>query len=118
MSDKVNKRKVGKKYEIAAADFLRDKGYVILEMNYQTRYAEIDIVCQDATSLVFVEVKYRKDDSYGNPLEAVNYMKQQRIRLASLFYMKSKGYNPEKTNIRYDAIGIMGDKITHIKNAF
>ena len=55
---------------------------------------------------------------HGDPLEAVTYKKQQRIRLASMFYMKNKGYNPEKTNIRYDVIGITGSKITHIKDAF
>ena len=58
MSDSINKRKVGKAYEELSADFLKNLGYVILDMNYQTRYAEIDIVAQDSFSLVFIEVKY------------------------------------------------------------
>ena len=118
MADSVNKRRVGKNYENIAAEYLKSKGYVILEMNFQTRYAEIDIIAQDNESLVFVEVKYRKNDVHGNPLEAVTYRKQQKIRYASLFYMNAKGYNPEKTNIRFDVIGIMGQKITHIRDAF
>ena len=87
-------------------------------MNFQTRNAEIDIVARDKGTLVFVEVKYRRDSSHGDPLEAVTYTKQQRIRYASLFYMKRKGYNPDMTSIRFDVIGIQGDRITHIEDAF
>ncbi len=114
----INKRDIGKNYESIAADYLRKKNFVILDMNFQTRSAEIDIVARDKEYLVFVEVKYRKDLSHGDPLEAVTRTKQQRIRRASLFYMKVNGYNPEITSIRYDVIGIRGGEITHIEAAF
>ena len=86
-------------------------------MNYRTRYSEID-VAQDSLDLVFIEVKYRSSSAAGDPLEAINAQKIRRIRNAAQNYLKENGYNPESTNIRFDAIGVLGDKINHIKNAF
>ena len=101
-----------------SCDYLNKNGLEIVEINFRCKIGEIDIIAKDGDYYVFIEVKYRKNTVHGDPLEAVTYKKQQRIRLASMFYMKNKGYNPEKTNIRYDVIGITGSKITHIKDAF
>lgn len=87
-------------------------------MNYRTRYSEIDVIAQDRDELVFIEVKYRRDARNGNPLEAINNNKIKRIRNAALYYLRDNGYIIDKTSIRFDAIGILGTEMTHIKNAF
>ena len=114
----MNKRSVGKYWEGRVADYLRMNGYTILFMNYRTRFAEIDIVAQDKEELVFIEVKYRKDVSSGDPLEAVTYSKQKKICNAARIFLKEKGYNEEYTRIRFDVIGVLGDEIKHITQAF
>ena len=113
-----NKRSLGTKWERIVADYLRDEGYVILEMNYRTRYSEIDVIAQDREELVFIEVKYRSDARKGHPLEAINSNKIKRIKNAALFYLRDHGYIIDHTMIRFDAIGILGNEMTHIKNAF
>ena len=114
----MNKRSVGGEKERIAGRYLEQKGFRILEFNYRTRMAEIDIVARDGDSFVFVEVKYRKDISDGHPLEAVNARKQRRIRMAALYYLEDHDLSPDLTAVRFDVIGILGDEITHIVSAF
>ncbi len=116
----VNKRDLGGKKEALAAEFLMQEGYTIVRMNYKVRQAEIDIVAFDEARnvLVFVEVKYRATGRSGSSLEAVTPAKQRKISQAALFYMNQMKINPETMNIRFDVVGIDGDRITHIENAF
>ncbi len=57
--------------ENAAAEFLKKKGYVILERNFRKGYGEIDIIAVKKGTLVFVEVKTRSSDKFGTPLDAI-----------------------------------------------
>ena len=114
----MNKRTVGGEKEQIAGKYLEQKGLLVLEFNYRTRMAEIDIVARDGKTLVFVEVKYRKDISDGHPLEAVNARKQRKIRMAALYYLEDHNLSPDLTDLRFDVVGILGDEITHIENAF
>lgn len=114
----MNKRTTGKDKEELAANYLRDKGYFVIETNFRVRQGEIDIIARDGATIVFVEVKYRSSERSGNPLEAVDIRKQKQISKASLFYMNLKKISLDNTPIRYDVIGILGNEITHIKNAF
>ena len=119
MENKIqNKRVTGSKYEDIAASYLRDKGYTILAQNFRDRSGEIDIVALNADALVFVEVKYRSTASAGDPLESITYKKQNQIRKMAVKYMHKNGYNPENTKVRFDCIGILGNMIRHIENAF
>lgn len=61
---------MGTAYEKLAGAYLEQQGYEILEYNYRCRMGEIDIVARQGGYLVFVEVKYRADNTAGNPLEA------------------------------------------------
>ena len=107
----------GKKNEIIAADFLKSKGYQIIETNYKNKIGEIDIIAKDKDYLVFVEVKARFSRMFGDPTEAVNYTKQQKIRaVASLYLIISKQVN---ANCRFDVVAVLGDNdcdIRHIKD--
>ena len=113
-----NKRQVGTEKENLAAEYLRGKGYFIIEKNYRVRQGEIDLIARDGTCIVFVEVKYRADGRSGDALEAVTGAKIRQISKMALFYLNQKKISIDNTPIRFDVIGINGDSITHIENAF
>ena len=117
MTEKNNNRKVGSVYEQRACTYLIDNGYQILATNYRNRMGEIDIIAKNKEYICFVEVKYRKNSQYGNPLEAVNYKKQMQIRKVATYYLMTQGLY-EGTPIRFDVIAFLGDSMEHIENAF
>ena len=109
----------GKRSEIIASDYLKNKGYKIIEMNYKNKIGEIDILAQDKDYIIFVEVKARLSQKFGHPLDAIDDKKQQKIQtIASLYLIKNRKYG---TKCRFDAISILGlenPEITHIIDAF
>jgi len=111
-----NKRVVGNNYEKIAGEYLKKLGYDILEYNFYSHAGEVDIIAKHKGYLVFVEVKYRKDLKKGHPLEAVSYNKQRVISKCALYYMRKKGY--QDISVRFDVVGILGDDIQVIQNAF
>ncbi len=100
-----------------AAEYMQGCGYKILDRNYRTRSGEIDIIAREGGYIVFAEVKYRKNNAFGTPLEAVDYKKQQKIRRMAHIYLHNERY-PENTPVRFDVVGITNSHITLIKNAF
>lgn len=113
-----NKRKTGGYREKQAGEFLEQKGYAVLEYNYHTRIAEVDLICKDGDTYVFVEVKYRSGNAEGHPFEAVTPAKQRKLRLAALMFLEDRGLIPDLTSIRFDVVGILGDELLHLENAF
>ena len=97
---------------------MKSKGYFIIYKNYRVRQGEIDIIARDGGTIVFVEVKYRKNECSGHPLEAVNAHKIKQISKTALFYMHQNNISVDNISIRFDVIGILGEKIYHIENAF
>ncbi|MCT4598739.1 MAG: YraN family protein [Vallitalea sp.] len=111
-----NNRAIGTIGEDIACKYLKNNGYNIIDRNYRCRHGEIDIIAIHDEYIVFVEVKYRKDAMKGYPSEAVGYYKQQRIINTAIYYAKIKGlFN---SNIRFDIVEIVNNKIRVIKNAF
>lgn len=113
----MNKRKVGHRWEVNSAAFLNAQGYKILELNYNCKFGEIDIIAKDGNYLVFCEVKYRKTKEAGLPEEAVTSYKQKRIVSSALFYMRFH-HLPDNTEVRFDVVSILGSELSVIKNAF
>ena len=113
----MNKREIGSGYEEMAAAYLIEQGYTILERNFRERYGEIDIIARDGEYLVFVEVKYRKNEKNGDPAEAVGAYKQQRIRRTAQYYLYKKRMGTE-TPCRFDVVAILGREIRLIRDAF
>ena len=117
MGSKMNTRKKGAEYEQTAIEYLQRQGVEILEHNYRNRRGEIDIIGRDGEYTVFVEVKYRRDASVGDPAEAVNYGKQRTIcRVAD--YYRMVHHLGDFTPVRYDVVAICGEDITWYQNAF
>lgn len=112
-----NKREVGTIWEQEATHYLEKNGYEIVEMNYRCRIGEIDIIARNEGYLAFIEVKYRKTSFMGDPLEAINPKKQHIIRKTASYYLVCHNLS-ENTPCRFDAVGILGNTITLVKDAF
>lgn len=106
----------GKIGERKAVFYLKLRFYKILETNYKAGNGEIDIIAKKGNTLVFVEVKYRKNLENGYPREAVNEHKIHKIRTTAQCYMAQRAV--KNTDIRFDVIEILDKHIEHIKNAF
>ncbi len=113
----MNNRKTGAEYEEIASQWLVKQGLYILERNFRCHFGEIDVIGRHQGYLVFIEVKYRADNSKGYPSEAVGVSKQRTICKVADYYRTIKRYK-EDHPVRYDVIGICGDNIKWYKNAF
>ncbi len=117
MSEEENRRSTGTFYEEKAAEYLKGLGMDIVCRNFRCRFGEIDLVAKDGDVLVFVEVKYRKKASAGGALCQVGYRKQRTISRVALFYLTRYGLY-DRTACRFDVVGITGEELVHIKDAF
>ena len=116
---------LGKMGEKLAADFLASKGYEIIEMNFNKRWGEIDIVAiekgeSNEKTLVFVEVKTRMESDKVSPEESITPWKIKTLKRTALFY---KTLHPELPKLlRIDFVGLVLknnlrlERINHIKN--
>jgi putative endonuclease len=112
----------GERGEKLAAKFLRHKcGFKVLLRNFKAKHGEIDIVCRDKDTLVFVEVKTRASEEFGTPADAVDRDKKFHLSKAALEYLRLLD-NPDIL-FRFDIVEVVmnGDNvqdIRHIPNAF
>jgi putative endonuclease len=98
--------RLGERGERLAARYLRRQGYKILYRNFRGgKGGEIDLVCRDRDTLVFVEVKTRTREDFGRPLEAVDQRKQRRISLGALVWLRMLG-NPD-IFFRFDVVEVV-----------
>ena len=111
----VNTKQIGNRGEDKAVRYLKLRGYRILERNFRSRFGEIDIICEKQKTLVFVEVKSRKNALFGGGASAVNAAKQKRLIKTAQTYLMG---NETDREMRFDVIDITGDAVSHIKNAF
>lgn len=116
-----NKRTTGDYGEELACRFLSELGYEIVGRNYHFGHGEIDIIAKDKETLVFVEVKYRKNLEYGEPELAITKTKQSQIRKTAEAYLYEKKIKEQPCRIDFIAILHLKDskpEINHIINAF
>jgi putative endonuclease len=108
--------------EKLARRFLRRNGYKILHRNFKGRSGgEIDVVCRDQDTLVFVEVKTRTREDFGRPIEAVDRQKQKRISRGALAWLRMLD-NPEIL-FRFDVVEVVfvensKPRLEIVRNAF
>ncbi len=111
---------LGREGEVLAARLLTGKGYRILTRNYRARGGEVDLVCQDGDTLVFVEVKTRSAGSLGRPDQAVTGVKRGRlVRAAAAFLSEHDGW---ERPCRFDVVAVVDRDgfrtATHLPHAF
>jgi|SRR3989344_6852262 len=107
----MNNTSLGKRGEDIAEKFLQDRGFKILDRNFQNKFGEIDLVAVDEDTLVFVEVKTRYSDKFGKPEEAVTPRKVRKIIKAGQYYRNFKKDLdlPELERIDVVALGLKAD---------
>lgn len=107
----------GEAAESLAADFLRAQGLAISRRNYRCRFGEIDLIAREGTTLVFVEVRQRRSESYGGAAASITAGKRARLLAAARYYLAGRRSLPP---CRFDAVLIRGDppQIEWIRNAF
>ena len=103
--------------EEVAAEFLTRRGLRLLERNYRCRFGEIDLIMDDGSTLVFVEVRYRRDRSFGGAIESITGAKREKLLRAARHYMAGRREFPA---CRFDAVLLNGDtkELEWIENAF
>lgn len=108
-------KELGNLFEGRAAEFLRCRGYAVLERNFRTRRGEIDIVAQDRGTIVFVEVRARSRLDFGTAAETVGPVKRARLVRAARAYAALRGLD---CPMRFDVIAVEAGGLTHIADAF
>jgi len=111
----------GEYWEGVALTYLKKNKLKKIKRNYHCKAGEIDIIMTDKDTLVFIEVKYRKNDDWVSAAESVTKKKQTRIiKAAQMFLLQNKKF--EDWNCRFDVMSIQGDKqnpeIDWIQSAF
>lgn len=132
----LNNKIFGRIGEDAALGYLKEKGYRIVGMNYNTRHGELDIIALRRKVLVFVEVKTRRNLAYGYPAGHIDYAKMGRMRRAATEFCRVDGanhrvplyiwklrYTRKYKKRRFDTVEIIADengvkRLTHTENAF
>ena len=104
--------------EDIAVKYLENKGYILLERNFQIKGGEIDIIMNDEDFTIFIEVKYRKNEDFWHPLDTFSMTKRRAMKRTIMLYVNKNKIDLEK--IRIDFIGIMpndlwGHRIWHIR---
>lgn len=115
-----DRRAHGKEAEKLAQEFLVSRGLKLVEANYYCRLGELDLVMKDKNSLVFVEVRLRRNPDFGSAAESVTRNKQDKLWRAALHFTASR---PDLASlpVRFDVIALSDMRIDDscwIKNAF
>lgn len=109
----------GKEAEQLACTWLMRQGLLEVTRNFRCRFGEIDLIMQDANSLVFVEVRARTSAAFGGAAASVTAQKQQKIRRTAALYLTMHPARQGR-DARFDVVCLDGSpaRITWIKNAF
>lgn len=113
-------RSAGQQHENRALDFLKSQGLKTVARNFHAYRGEIDLIMQDDDTLVFVEVRYRRNNMFGSAAESVTLKKQQHIAMASQCFLQTKKHY-QSMPCRFDVVAISGaraENIDWIKNGF
>ncbi len=112
----------GRAAEEAAASYLEQEGWRIVERNWSCRSGELDIIAEQGGILLFVEVRSRSGTGYGMPAESIDGRKIQQVRRTAEVYLHRCGISDRQ--IRFDAVAVMLGRnleirsLEHIEDAF
>jgi putative endonuclease len=113
---------LGDRGERAAVRYLKRHGFKIVACQHRNQFGEIDIIAREADQIVFVEVKTRKSTDAGQPFEAVDRTKQQKLTKIALAWLKKEKSLDQSA--RFDVVSIVWPvdsklpQIQHFRNAF
>lgn len=109
-------QKCGEYFELQAIELLQKKGFKLIARNFQCKLGEIDVIMQDSSTLVFVEVRYRKDSYHGSAEESITPSKQKKLIKTTEFFCLQ---NPQFQSLskRIDVVAFNPPKVNIIHNA-
>jgi len=102
--------KQGEDAELACCNHLRSQGLKLIDSNFSCRYGEIDIIMLDKKVLVFVEVRFRKNNNFGGGLESITASKQRKLRKTAELYLQQ---NNRYENARFDVVSMSKNNQTN-----
>ena len=112
---------IGAQAENLARQYLETQGLIFIEKNYRVKCGEIDLIMQDNEELVFVEVRYRKQQRYGKSIETINSFKCRKLTKTAQYYLQQRQID-DTVMCRFDVLGIDIAKqqveYSWLKNAF
>lgn len=116
LTRKTSQQITGSAAESQALAHLQQQGLRLVTQNYRCKLGEIDLIMMDGEELVFIEVRFRKNDSHVSPLQSITPRKQQRILNTAEIYLQQhyRAYPP----CRFDVVCITGNTLEWIANAF
>jgi len=100
----MKRRETGIRGEKLARDFLKERGYNILEANYRCPEGEIDIIAKHKDFLVFIEVRTKKSLEFGSPEESIMVAKKERLRATAYHYRQNHDDLPLLWRIDFVAV--------------
>jgi len=114
-----SKRQIGNQYETLAKQYLQRQGLRFLDQNFLTKFGEIDLIFQQGETIVFVEVKYRKNDSFGSAAEMVTRAKMRKLVKTAQIWLSQQKRSAYNIDYRFDVVAIhdSGRDINWIQNA-
>lgn len=95
--------------ESLALQYLKNQGLTLVEKNFNLKQGEIDLIMMDSGTLVFVEVRFRRNSKYGTPADTVNTSKQKKLVLTASIYLQQKGLT-DRYPCRFDVVAITHGK--------
>ncbi|AUD78274.1 YraN family protein [Kangiella profundi] len=98
-------RQRGDRVELFAENHLQKQGIKLIERNFSSRYGEIDLIMLDGLTLVFVEVRFRANTSFGSGAETVDFRKQQKIIKTAQLYLQSNK-KMQQRDCRFDVVSV------------
>lgn len=121
----MQRQALGKFGESIAKKYLERLGYQILHQNWRySRYGELDLIAyhKDKQLLSFIEVKTRSSESYGQPIEVINRVKQSKMRFLAEAYIANQAQDHPFKEVSLDVIAVTSNNsrfsVEHYKNAF
>lgn len=109
---------IGKFIEDKARHYLEQQGLKLLTRNFLCKTGEIDLIMQDKNDLVFIEVRYRQSDDYGDGIESITWHKQEKLINAANTYL-NKYKISDNVGCRFDVVAVSAKHpIDWIKDAF
>ena len=113
MCKKKTTKQIGDEGEERASKYLQEKGYSLIDRNFRSGRNEIDLICEFQGILTFIEVKFRKNNSYGFGEDSVDEHKMKRLRSAAEDYIESVGWQKD---IQFDIIALTPKTLMHFED--
>jgi putative endonuclease len=114
----LTRKQTGDAWELQARRWLERKGMRFLAANVRERGGEIDLIMQDKSTTVFVEVRYRKSSLFGGAAASVTASKQRKLLHAARLWLARHNGSFDTVDCRFDVVAFTENEVEWIQNAF